>query len=125
MSLSYYYALLRQKEMELQRLQNCSNQLNAHQQEFIHYERNVKEPELTPTTWHGKLATTFEQLRNDGMLTSYRDISYNQFADVFTRIAEKIQQLQNEIVSIKQTIAALEAAERAREAAARAKASKA
>ncbi|WP_028394104.1 YwqH-like family protein [Bacillus cihuensis] len=112
MSLAYYYSLLRLKEEQLHRLQICNSELNSCQQDFIHHERLVSEPELSTNTWNAALAHTFDNTRAVGMLTNYRDISNNQFSSVFTTLAEKIQQIQLEIISIKQTIAALEAAER-------------
>lgn len=116
MSLAYYYALLREKQEQLQRLQACINQLHLHQQEFIGYESNITQPTLSSKTWQGVLATKFDQTRHEQMLTKYRELDGQQFNSVYTVIAEKMSSLQSEISAIKEMIKSLEAARAAERA---------
>lgn len=116
MSLAYYYALLREKQEQLRRLQACSNQLHIHQQDFIEYESNITQPALTSKTWQGVLATKFDQTRHEQMLTKYRELDGQQFNSVYTVIAEKMSSLQSEISAIKEIIRSLEAARAAERA---------
>jgi len=110
MSLAYYYALLREKEHQLQRLQTANSQLHAHQQEFIAYEKNITQPTLTSSTWQGMLANKFDQTRTEQMLTKYHDLDGQQFSSVYTVFGDKMKSLQDEIIAIKQIIRDLEAA---------------
>lgn len=116
LSLAYYYALLREKQEQLRRLQACSNQLHIHQQDFIEYESNITQPALTSKTWQGVLATKFDQTRHEQMLTKYRELDGQQFNSVYTVIAEKMNSLQSEISAIKEIIRSLEAARAAERA---------
>ena len=116
LSLAYYYALLREKQEQLRRLQACSNQLHLHQQEFIEYESNITQPPLSSKTWRGVLATKFDQTRHEQMLTKYRELDGQQFNSVYTVIAEKMSSLQSEISAIKEMIRSLEAARAAERA---------
>ncbi|WP_102693025.1 DUF5082 domain-containing protein [Rummeliibacillus pycnus] len=109
MSLAYYYALLREKEHQLQRLQICNSQLQAHQQEFIEYEKKITQPPLTSSTWQGMLANKFDQTRTEQMLTKYHELDGQQFSSVYTVFGDKMKSLQDEIIAIKEIIKRLEA----------------
>lgn len=115
MSLSYYYALLRLKQEQLVRLQNCNSELQGNKQEFSNFKPSITMPDLTAQTWFGMLASEFDDIRFDGMLNSYSEIEGNQFSNIFAALIAKIQQIQQEIIAIQQTIAALEAAARERD----------
>ncbi|MGG0658085.1 YwqH-like family protein [Rummeliibacillus pycnus] len=108
MSLGYYYALLREKEYQLERLQACNSQLHAHQQEFIEYEIKITQPTLSSNTWQGMLANKFDQTRTEQMLTKYRELDGQQFSSVYKVLGDKIKSLQEEIISIKEIIRRLE-----------------
>ncbi|WP_240793334.1 YwqH-like family protein [Psychrobacillus vulpis] len=115
--LGYYYALLAKKQEELRRLIECQSSLSEKQSQFNENEHKCLEPELTATTWYGTLATSFDEIREAGIHTSYLEIAGAQFSAVFSAISNKIASLNAEIESIKQTIADLlarEAEERAR-----------
>ncbi|WP_397537119.1 DUF5082 domain-containing protein [Rummeliibacillus pycnus] len=109
MSLGYYYALLREKEEQLKRLQACNGQLHAHQQDFIEYESKIIQPTLSSSTWQGMLANKFDQTRTEQMLTEYRDLDGQQFSSVYQVLGDKIKSLQEEILAIKAIIKQLEA----------------
>ena len=70
-------------------------------------------PELTPTTWHGTLATAFDQIREAGIHQPYLEIIGTQFSAVFEAIATKIEELTLEMASIRATIDRLLAEEAA------------
>ncbi len=109
MSLAYWYALLRKKQNDLSRLQTCNGQLAGKQGEFSSNQYLMTEPELTPTTWQGTLATRFDDIRANGILASYQEIQTTQFNNVFSTLSAKIQQIKQEIEYIRATIARLEA----------------
>ncbi|KMJ60391.1 hypothetical protein AB685_06170 [Bacillus sp. LL01] len=108
MSIAYYNALLREKQLHLQRLQSCQSQLRGKQQEFASFRASVTRPDLSSFTWQGTLANRFEDIRTNGMLHYFNDMEQSQFSAIFSGIEIKIQQLHREISSIKQTIASLE-----------------
>lgn len=114
MSLAYYYRLLGEKQYQLQRLENCSNQLHIQQQEFIAYEKMLIQPTLTTNTWRGRLADKFDQTRNEQMLTIYQELDVQQFNAVYRVIGDKMNSLKDEISEIKQIIRTLEAEEAAK-----------
>ncbi|WMT18242.1 YwqH-like family protein [Parageobacillus toebii] len=109
MSLSYLYALLREKERQLMRLQTCQSQLLQCQSEFFQQEHLCTKPELTAKTWHGSRAEQFDSIRNSGILWQYRAIEHEQFDDTLQALQNKIVQLQNEISELRSSIANLEA----------------
>ena len=120
MSLASLYSLLSLKKAQLARLQACQGKLGTCQQSFYQYERYCTEPPLTPTTWHGNLANQLDNIRESGVLASYRDIAGPQFSRAFSVLSAKISSLQSEISSLQATIAYREA-ELARQAAERRK----
>lgn len=107
--LAYYNELLRKKLEEVRRLTKCQSDLGIKQSEFQSEEKKCLEPELSASTWHGTLATAFQDIREAGIHTPFLEITGAQFTNVFTAIADKINSLNAEIVSIEQTIARLEA----------------
>jgi len=111
--LAYYYAQLQKKQEEVRRLTACQTTLQGKQSEFKSNEQKCLEPELSARTWHGTLATAFQDIREAGIHTPFLEITGAQFTNVFTAIADKINSLNAEIVSIEQTIARLEAEARA------------
>ncbi|MET3656304.1 YwqH-like family protein [Sporosarcina psychrophila] len=113
--LGYYYALLSKKEGEVARLNACQSSLSEKQQQFTMNEHKCLEPELSPTTWHGRHATDFQAIREGGIHTAFLEIAGAQFVNVYSAIAAKIASLQAEIASIQQTIERLLAEEAARE----------
>jgi hypothetical protein len=102
--LAYYYALLREKQGEVERLNACQTSLQGKQEEFTANEQKCLEPELSVMTWHGKHATDFQNIRESGIHTSYLEIAGEQFSKVFHAISDKIASLQIEIASIQRTI---------------------
>ncbi|PLR94621.1 DUF5082 domain-containing protein [Bacillus sp. T33-2] len=112
MSLSYFYAKLRKKQMHLQRLIRCEGELSQHQQDFIRHERLCTTPELSAVTWEGDLASWFDRIRENNVLTEYQGLSGSQFNHVFRVLSKTIEQIEQEIERIRQMIAALESEER-------------
>ncbi|HJF31855.1 MAG TPA: DUF5082 domain-containing protein [Sporosarcina psychrophila] len=111
--LAYYYAQLRKKQEEVRRLIECQSTLQRKQSEFQSNEQKCLEPELSARTWHGTLATAFQDIREAGIHTPFMEIAGAQFMTVFTAITDKINSLNAEIASLEQTIARLEAEARA------------
>lgn len=107
--LAFYIAQLQKKQEEVTRLTACKSTLQVKQSEFQTNEKKCLEPELSTSTWHGTLATSFQDIREAGIHTPFQEIAGVQFTNVFTAIDEKIKSLNAEIVSLQQTIASLEA----------------
>ncbi|HZH61337.1 MAG TPA: DUF5082 family protein [Metabacillus sp.] len=108
MSLFYYYGLLRKKQEQLHRLQDCQSQLQGIKQEYLNFNNSVITPELTSTTWQGSLADKFEVIRIEGIFRSYQDLESTQLSNVFSTINSKMSSLKSEIVSLQKTIHFLE-----------------
>ena len=111
MSLAYWYTLLHKKQNDLSRLQTCNGQLTGKQSEFSSNQHLMTKPELTSATWKGTLATRFDDIRIDGILSSYEEIQTTQFSRTFSTLIAKMEQIRLEIESIRATIARLEAEE--------------
>ncbi|MCA0970755.1 DUF5082 domain-containing protein [Halobacillus litoralis] len=94
-----------QKERELAELQACQRELGQLQDEMIQQRTSVKQPELSPITWHGERANTFNDVRED-MTDAYRDISHTQMNRALDRIESEISRIRYEIHSLDQQIAA-------------------
>lgn len=86
-----------QKKEEIERLVQAKSELLDYQGEFQTNEFRLKEPELTTTTWHGKLASAFDSFRESDLISSYREIYQTQLNEVLSDIDEKINQLKQEI----------------------------
>jgi ribosomal protein L11 methylase PrmA len=74
-SISYLYALLREKERQLQ---ECQSQLLQCQSEFFQHEHLCTKPELTAKTWYGSSADQFDTIRDTGILLQYHAIENEQ-----------------------------------------------
>lgn len=109
----YWYMKLAEVKAKITRLNACQASLTGKQGEFQSNEPKCMDPELTPTTWHGTLATAFDEIREAGIHQPYLEIIGTQFGAVFAAIAAKIAELQAEIVSIQATIDRLLAEEAA------------
>ena len=107
MSLFYYYGLLRKKQEQLQRLQDCQSQLQRIKLEYLNYDHSIVTPELTSTTWQGSLSDKFEDIRTE-QIGPTQDLSSTQLSNAFSTISSKMSSLKSEIVSLKQTIHSLE-----------------
>lgn len=118
--MSLYAELARLRE-QLRRLQECHTKLTKKQTEFFENEHLITKPDLTSTTWFGKLANTFDDIRVYGILDSFQEIESSQFGKVFTTLGEKIKEIEAAIEAVLAAIAALEAAQAAAAAAAAAK----
>ena len=106
-SLAFYYALLAKKQSDLHRLETCGNKLQSKQGEFTNNQILMTEPSLSTTTWHGNWAQTFDDIRVNGVLTSYIEIETTQFSATFQALAAKIREIKEDIERIKQIIAQL------------------
>ncbi len=102
--LSYYYAMISKAQEELNRLYMCQSKLTYKQHEFMLLENKCLEPELSPTTWHGQHAMTFQSIRESGIHADCADIASNQFTAIFNAISSKIAMLNAEISSLQQSI---------------------
>ncbi|MCW1928788.1 YwqH-like family protein [Bhargavaea beijingensis] len=115
--ISYYQMLVEEKRQQVRRLNSCRGELQGKQGEFQQSEPKCMEPELTPKTWHGNLAKAFDEIRQIGIKTPYRDVSGPQFDAAYAAISVKITKLEAEIASLEAIIAQLRAAEAAARAA--------
>ncbi|MFC7372593.1 DUF5082 family protein [Fictibacillus iocasae] len=106
MELSYLYARLREKQEQLQRMQDCQRDLSECQQAFQQEKHLCTKPELTSVTWEGVLAKSFDNIRENGILSAYEEIEGSQFDRVFQAIASKISSLHADIQSINEAISA-------------------
>ena len=82
------------------------------QSEFAENQQYMIKPSLTPTTWHGNWATSFDDIRRNGILESYNEIQKSQFNTTFAVIVREMEEIRQEIQRILQIIAQLLAAEK-------------
>ena len=99
---------LDKREEELERLQKASSELSDIQGDFQQNEKLVTLPDLTTTTWHGNLASKYDQFREGELLSSYRELYQGQLGRVLSDISAKISEIQNRIKTLEADIAALE-----------------
>ncbi|MED4532073.1 DUF5082 family protein [Metabacillus fastidiosus] len=106
--MSYLASLLSQlseKQEQLSRLKACESDLKKLQGEFSEFQKLVKEPELSATTWMGNLANTFQDFREDAD-KSYKDVSNTQLNTALQNIGDKIVSITEEIESLESQIEA-------------------
>ncbi|EMR07766.1 hypothetical protein C772_00094 [Bhargavaea cecembensis DSE10] len=115
--IGYYLMLIELKRQQIRRLNTCQGELQGKQGEFQQNEPKCMEPELTTKTWHGNLATAFDEIRETGIKTPYQDVSGPQFDAAYSAISAKIAELEAEIASLEAIVAQLRAAEAAARAA--------
>ncbi|WP_226658853.1 YwqH-like family protein [Guptibacillus hwajinpoensis] len=97
--LSYLQSEIAEKRAQLVRLQSSLVKLDGLQSEFIQNKQLVDQPELTPTTWAGELANSFQNIRED-MKASYQDLSINQVNSALNTIENKADHLRREIQTL-------------------------
>lgn len=93
------------KKQQVEKLKTCKNKLDGLQGEFLQNERLVTDPQLSSKTWHGTLATDFNEVR-ENLGTAYKDLSHTQLNTALTTIENKIISLQSEITSLEFRITA-------------------
>ncbi|MGN1402410.1 MAG: hypothetical protein ACI4XL_13025 [Bacillus sp. (in: firmicutes)] len=96
-SLTALYQQLSEKREELARLQECERKLHQTHMDFMRNNYLCKEPALSPETWHGLQAKEFEQIREEKIAANYEEIIGAQFNAVFTRLADKITEVELEV----------------------------
>ncbi|MCA0172647.1 DUF5082 family protein [Bacillus sp. RAR_GA_16] len=97
--LSYLQSEIAEKRAQLVRLQSSLVKLDSLQGEFIQNKQLVDQPELTPTTWAGELANSFQNIRED-MKASYQDLSINQVNSALNTMENKAADLRREIQTL-------------------------
>ncbi|MFB6468997.1 DUF5082 family protein [Cytobacillus sp. Hz8] len=102
--LAFLYEELRKKQEELKRLQTCQASLQECQEEFLLNEPLCLEPKLSAHTWHGNLARKFDLIREEEILSNYRNLENNQLNQAFSTLSNKIQDVQNEIAALEVAI---------------------
>ncbi|WP_273834303.1 YwqH-like family protein [Guptibacillus sedimenti] len=97
--LSYLQSEIAEKRAQLVRLQSSIVKLDGLQNEFIQNKQLVEQPELTPTTWAGELANSFQNIRED-MKASYQNLSINQVNSALNTMENKADHLRREIQTL-------------------------
>ncbi|PFG12369.1 YwqH-like family protein [Bacillus sp. es.036] len=97
--LSYLQSEIAEKRAQLVRLQSSLVKLDSLQGEFIQNKQLVDQPELTPTTWAGELANSFQNIRED-MKASYQELSINQVNSALNTMENKADHLRREIQTL-------------------------
>ncbi|WP_218959100.1 DUF5082 family protein [Alkalihalophilus pseudofirmus] len=110
MPLTGLYLSLRQKQDELARLRSCRTELMNCREDFYSNEHLCKSPSLSSVTWAGSLADRFENLREGGLVSSYRELPGSQLDTSLQTLSSKISQTEQEIISLQQSIVAAKAA---------------
>ncbi|WP_166000969.1 DUF5082 family protein [Bacillus sp. Cs-700] len=97
--LSYLQSEIAEKRAQLVRLQSSLVKLDSLQGEFMQNKQLVDQPELTPSTWAGELANSFQNIRED-MKASYQDLSINQVNSALNTMENKAADLRREIQTL-------------------------
>lgn len=114
-SLSTLYSHLYKKQEQLQRLNTILPKFEQSFSEFASNMTSCMEPALSTDTWHGKIATSFDDIREMEIQGNYQKILTEQSPLLFAILENKIQELQNEIEDIYNAIARAEAEAKERE----------
>lgn len=101
--LSYLQSEVAEKRAQLIRLQASLTKLDGLQSEFLQNKQLVDQPELSPTTWAGELANSFQNIRED-MKMAYQDLSINQLNFALTTMENKADYLRREIQALELNI---------------------
>ncbi|MDQ0272728.1 YwqH-like family protein [Cytobacillus purgationiresistens] len=79
---------------KIQRLRQSKNNITHEQGELWAHKRLISEPELSSSTWDGKHAAEFMNIRAN-IEQSYTSINSQQVEDIFSDIEQKIAQLES------------------------------
>ncbi|MDO6654410.1 DUF5082 family protein [Anaerobacillus sp. 1_MG-2023] len=101
--LSYLQSEVAEKRAQLIRLQASLTKLDGLQSEFLQNKQLVDQPELSPATWAGELANSFQNIRED-MKMAYQDLSINQLNFALTTIENKADYFRREIQALELNI---------------------
>jgi len=96
---------LTSKRRDLARLRQALRELRSNQTEFISSRTLTEEPELTPSTWHGKHANEFKDIRSNEVIPSYEDLYNKQLAQAISDIESAIARLEAEIRALEAKLA--------------------
>ncbi|WP_368504942.1 DUF5082 family protein [Alkalihalophilus sp. As8PL] len=91
---------------QMRRLNEVRSTLQGQESEMISYQDEFKQPELDSSTWYGKYATEFEEIRTSEVYEKYTEVTSSTFTTYYSRIEMaqqflstqlemKSQQLQN------------------------------
>jgi hypothetical protein len=89
---------------KLQRLRQAKAFITNDQEELSAHKKLISDPDLSPSTWAGRHATEFLNIRTD-IEHSYTGIITHQVEDILLDIEEKISQLESENSSFSNSIA--------------------
>lgn len=99
--------LIQQKEEEIQRLQKTKSELFNHKNDFQANEYRLKKPVLTKSTWHGELATAFDNFRHQDLVSSYRNLYITQLGRIIVDVERKIQELRSDMMRLQNEVSSL------------------
>ncbi|MGE6630413.1 YwqH-like family protein [Bacillus sp. NPDC077027] len=95
------------KKEQIAELKLCRKELKKAKVDLLDASRKIKHPVLTSDTWYGKLADTFDDIR-DVMKSASREIKGTQLTNILNRIDEKISDLTSGIHSLENEIRSVE-----------------
>jgi len=84
-----------QYNADINRLQTAQNKLEDKRNELVALAESLKQPNFTPTNWHGSLANEFDQFRNEQLRSEYLKLVNIRISDVINEIKKKIENLKN------------------------------
>lgn len=103
-----YRADLHRKEEELQRLQEALTDLEDNKNDFMENKGKCMKPECTAKTLHGSNEKHLDEFRQEGLMSSFVAIPFEDINDALEKIEEKIEQIQQDIKSLESSISSTE-----------------
>ncbi|MDV2682978.1 DUF5082 family protein [Alkalihalophilus lindianensis] len=76
---------------QMRRLNEVRSTLQGQESEMISYQDEFKQPELDSSTWYGKYANEFEEIRTSEVYEKYTDVTSSTFSTYYSQI-ERAQQ---------------------------------
>ncbi|KOO43021.1 YwqH-like family protein [Priestia koreensis] len=92
------------KRKYIEKLNICKTELIEIKSDYGEMADECMDPALSASTWHGTLATQFDNIRRDGFQAAYIELTGEKVSELITSISQKITEIQQEIASLQASI---------------------
>ncbi|MBD1221951.1 YwqH-like family protein [Virgibacillus halodenitrificans] len=99
---------IEERKKDLARLQQTATKLTACKSDFVDKKSLCMQPELGTTTWHGELATAFDNFRKEQLHVSYMAIPNEQMNATMGELQREMKAIEEEIAGWERTVSSLQ-----------------
>lgn len=92
---------IQQLREDLRRLEKVLQEMGLVEGDYLQHRGKILEPDLTSTTWHGELASDFQQFREGELISRYDEIPNEQLQRVIEELERKIEEIKQRIARLK------------------------